>query len=77
MVRALALTVLCLFTPYAAYGQGTSVLHIRVTLVDAAQQQIPVSHHALLISVNPTSAVPRIGLGPVMQIPNPAIMRHQ
>ena len=43
----------------AASGQSLGVLHIRVVVRNADQQDTPVSGHALLISDNPSTAVPR------------------
>ena len=40
-------------------GQEQSVLHIRVTLVDAEHGRTPVPRHALLVSDNPSTAPPR------------------
>lgn len=52
-----AALILC--TPYDhATAQQTGVLRIKVTIADADQQPRPVPRHALLISVNPTSAAP-------------------
>jgi S1-C subfamily serine protease len=60
MGRALAAAVLSQVFAVAAFGQSQSLLHIRVTLVDAAQQIRPVPRYALLISDNPPSAAPRL-----------------
>jgi S1-C subfamily serine protease len=43
---------------FDATAQQTGVLRIKVTIVDADQQLRPVPRHALLISINPTSAAP-------------------
>src|SRR6266571_1563007 len=59
MLRALILTTLFVVLPGAAPGQVLSVLHIKVTLTDAARASMPVPHHALLISDNPATSVPR------------------
>ena len=40
-------------------GQEQSVLHIRVTLVDAEHGRTPVPRHALLVSDNPSTTTPR------------------
>jgi hypothetical protein len=40
-------------------GQDQSVLHIRVTLVDAEHGRTPVPRHALLVSDNPSTTTPR------------------
>jgi hypothetical protein len=66
MVRALAASLSLLVVsagslttrPLAA-GQDSSVLHIKVTVSDAERGSIPVARHALLISANPSSAIPR------------------
>jgi S1-C subfamily serine protease len=42
-----------------APGQGLSVLHIKVVVLDSAGQATPVARHVLLISDNPPSAPPR------------------
>ena len=54
---ALVLTLLAF--PTLLSGQQTSVLQVTVTLLDEAQRPTPVSRHALLISDNPATAVPR------------------
>jgi hypothetical protein len=59
MVRAMVVAIVSLLLPHAANGQTTSVLHIKIVLVDAARKPTPVPGHALLISDNPTSAPPR------------------
>jgi S1-C subfamily serine protease len=48
-----------LAVPGVLSGQASSVLHIRVTLPDAAQTPTPVVRHALLISDNPATSEPR------------------
>src|SRR5712671_1980374 len=58
MVRALILATLVVVFPGAAPGQALSVLHINVTLTDAARGSIPVARHALLISDNPATSTP-------------------
>jgi S1-C subfamily serine protease len=61
MPRALVLATL-LFAwavPSPASGQPLSVLHVRVVLVDAERKATPVPRHALLVSDNPASAIPR------------------
>ncbi len=47
------------FIPGAAPGQTLVVLHIKVTLTDAARASMPVPSHALLISDNPATSTPR------------------
>lgn len=59
MLGALSATTLLLATMQSTSGQVLSVLHIRVVLVDAGEKPTPVPRHALLISDNPPSAVPR------------------
>ena len=57
--RLLLAALLMLFLPgMDTAAQQTGVLRIKVTIVDAAQQARPVPRHALLISINPTSAAP-------------------
>lgn len=41
------------------FGQSPSALRVTVTLLDEAQKPTPVSRHALLISDNPATTVPR------------------
>src|SRR6202023_3161815 len=43
----------------AASGQVLSVLHVKVTLTDAAGASISIARHALLISDNPATSTPR------------------
>ena len=45
--------------PWGSSGQAQSVLHVTVTLLDAAQVPTPVPRHALLISDNPATSEPR------------------
>lgn len=59
MARALVLVTLLLAAPGAPVIQPTDILHIRVVLADAGGTATPVPRHPLLISENPTSAVPR------------------
>src|SRR6266436_3031965 len=61
MLRALTLALATLFAvlPGTASGQVLSVLHIKVTLTDAARTSVPVPRHALLISDNPATSSPR------------------
>jgi trypsin-like peptidase len=59
MLRALSFATLLCLIPWAAFSQPLSVLHIKIVLTDAEQKAMPVPHHALLISDNPTTAVPR------------------
>ena len=49
----------------AQQGQAQGVLHVHVTLTAQGAAPTPVPRHALLISQNPTSAVPtRVLTGP-------------
>jgi len=62
MLRALVLATLFAVSPGAASGQVVGVpgvLHIKVTLTDAAGASMPVPRHALLISDNPATSTPR------------------
>src|SRR5258705_12970546 len=59
MLRALILAALFAVVPAAAPGQTVGVLHIKVTLTDAARASMPVPGHALLISDNPATSAPR------------------
>jgi S1-C subfamily serine protease len=61
MLRSLALATLVFAwaVPHAAAGQPLSVLHIKVVLTDAERKATPVPRHALLVSDNPATAVPR------------------
>ncbi|MCU1384966.1 MAG: peptidase Do, partial [Acidobacteria bacterium] len=59
MLRALMLASLVAVVSAAAAGQELAVLHVRVTLTDAAQSAVPVPRHALLISDNPSTSAPR------------------
>ena len=59
MLRTLILGSLFFAIPRAETVQALSVLHLKVTLVDAERKATPVPRHALLISDNPASAPPR------------------
>lgn len=59
MLRALTLAALFASFPGAVSGQEASVLHIKVTLTDAARASMPVPRHALLISDEPPTSTPR------------------
>ena len=59
MLRTLILGSLFFAIPRAETVQALSVLHVKVTLVDAERKATPVPRHALLISDNPASAPPR------------------
>src|SRR5918993_3666974 len=57
--RLLLAAVLILCVPgVQGSAQQTGILRVKVTIVDADQQTKPVPRHALLISINPTSAAP-------------------
>jgi hypothetical protein len=58
MVRALTVVMLVGVLSGAASGQALGVLHIRVTLMDAARAPMPIPRHALLISDNPATRTP-------------------
>jgi S1-C subfamily serine protease len=62
MTRALTLATLLALWPGGAPGQEAGqeirILHIKVTLADAARPSMPVARHALLISDNPTTSSP-------------------
>jgi S1-C subfamily serine protease len=60
MLRAMILVALGCVVPCSALGQTTSVLHIKVVLVDEARVATPVPRHRLLISDNPATAAPRL-----------------
>ncbi len=59
MLRTLVLATLFFAIPRAGAVQALSVLHVKVTLVDAGRKATPVPRHALLVSDNPPSAPPR------------------
>ena len=59
MPRALTLATLVAVLSGAASAQTLSVLHVKVTLTDAAQASIPIARHVLLISDNPATSAPR------------------
>jgi len=59
MLRALTLAAFFVVVPGAAPGQTPGVLHVKVTLMDAARASLPVPGHALLISDNPATSAPR------------------
>jgi hypothetical protein len=58
-MRGVAVAALWLVLASTAAGQQTGVLHIRVTLEDAQGHVTPVPRHALLISDEPPTSVPR------------------
>jgi len=58
MLRALTLATLIVVLDVAP-GQALRVLHVKVTLTNAARVSMPVPHHALLISDNPATSAPR------------------
>ena len=59
MLRALTVVTLVAVLSAAAAGQGLGVLHVTITLRDAARASRPVARHALLISDNPPTSSPR------------------
>ena len=59
MRRALALVTFVTILARVAFGQAVGVLHIKVTLIDAGRTSVPVPRHALLISDNPSTTIPR------------------
>src|SRR5438876_5712184 len=59
MLRTLTLATLVAVLPGVASGQALSVLHIKVTLTNAAGAVMPVADHPLLISDNPSTSTPR------------------
>ena len=59
MLRALTLATLFAVLSGAASAQTLSVLHVKVTLTDAAQASIPIARHVLFISDNPATSSPR------------------
>jgi S1-C subfamily serine protease len=58
-IRRAAIVAILAVIPTGSSGQALSVLHIKVVLVDADQKATPVPRHALLISDNPPTAVPK------------------
>src|SRR5471030_3268718 len=58
MLRALTRATLIVVLG-AAPGQALRVLHVKVTVTNAARVSMPVPHHALLISDNPATSAPR------------------
>ena len=54
------LVAAALLVSIALAGQETGVLRVRITLPDADGQAAPVARHALLISDNPATTVPRL-----------------
>src|SRR5262245_59353428 len=59
MLRAVLLAALVSIAAPAIPAQDLVVLHIKVVLLDADQKPAPVPRHALLVSDNPSSTVPR------------------
>ena len=59
MFRALVLAALVVVAPRAVAGQDVGILHIKITLTDAARASVPVAGHPLLISDNPATSTPR------------------
>src|SRR4029077_5438773 len=59
MPRALIIASAVAVLSGAVLGQELVVLHIKVTLTDAAHQSVPVPRAALLVSDNPATITPR------------------
>src|SRR5262249_59715080 len=57
---AVTLAAVACVVSSVAIAQTTSVLHIKVVLVDESGAATPVPRHALLISDNPATAAPRL-----------------
>ena len=58
MVRAAGVALVSLAVWAAAPVQEPSVLHVKVSVLDADRRLVPVVRHALLISDNPATSVP-------------------
>jgi S1-C subfamily serine protease len=59
MVRALLFATFFLAGSHGAFGQEVGILHVKVSVVDAAGNVTPVPRHALLISDDPPTIAPR------------------
>ena len=59
MIRALTAAAFIAVLSGLGQGQELGVLHITITLSDAARSSVPVPRHALLISDNPATSTPR------------------
>ncbi|MEO8482210.1 MAG: serine protease [Acidobacteriota bacterium] len=59
MLRTAASALVAFAAWTGASAQELPILHVKVSVLDADQRLVPVARHALLISENPTSAVPR------------------
>jgi S1-C subfamily serine protease len=59
MARSLFVLLALVVGVSSAHAQQSSVLHISVSLLDQSRQRTPVPHHALLISEELSSTVPR------------------
>src|SRR6266576_2570708 len=59
LARTLTLATVLAVLSCAVSGQELGVLHIKVTLTDAAHAAVPVPRAALLISDNPATTTPR------------------
>jgi hypothetical protein len=59
MVRAALVVTLVAVLSAGASSQLLGVLHVKVTLTDAAGARMPIPRHALLISDNPATSTPR------------------
>lgn len=71
MFRTLAFASVALAAIQSEATQWSSVLHIRISIVDAEERPVPLPRHALLIWDNPPTAAPRrmvIGLDGTAEI---------
>jgi S1-C subfamily serine protease len=59
MLRAMLFATLFFVGSLGTLGQELSVLHIKIVVVDTERKATPVPRHALLVSDNPASALPR------------------
>src|SRR3954469_6329985 len=59
MVRALLFAALLAALPVAAPAQAPGILHLKITLTNAAGATVPVARHPLLTSANPPTTPPR------------------
>ena len=59
MRRVLASVLVAFAVWGGASAQELPVLHLKVSVLNADRQQIPVARHALLVSENPATAAPR------------------
>ncbi|HKV98529.1 MAG TPA: serine protease [Vicinamibacterales bacterium] len=59
MARFVVIAWLALVAFQSNATPGTSVLHVSVSIADAAGQRVPVARHALLVSDNPATSLPQ------------------